>query len=924
MDPSGSGGVPSGADGDPLPEKGASGNPVERQHGLHDIRRGGEPLQEASHKGGTQKGGSVPEPDFPGPEEEWLTTPGGQFETAQSPAGEKEIQDGRGKDNQGPSETGGLDGVHRPQGCISFSPNSPQPPAIPEVLLERSDIRVSMPCIRAQQCSQGVHKAIKASGSTPEKERNPLHDLSGRHASDGPRREGAKEPDPGDSFPLPAVGLPDQSREVSPDPFSDNPLLGVHSGLKKVDAVPSRGEDRSNSECLRDSDAQSPGVSTRAGKTHRENVSSYAGYPSSPIMLSGAASSEDQILGCIPELRDRSGPGQSIIGRAEVVDDRSEEMERTFHSAPTARPHHRDRRISSGMGSCFRQEQHRGSVVRGREDSAYQPAGVDRGSICNSGFHEGSEKYSHSVEDGQHNGDIVHQSHGRYEISGPLTCSLRAMAVVPSERDHHHSGAPTGGLQCGSRSRVPHPEVNRMDVGRQGVQKNSLSPGAAHDRFICLPAEQPAGEVCQLAARSICSANRRLSDVVEGGDRICLPPFQSDWQMPPEGVAGGLHGDSSCADMGNTALVPSTPGDAGGISSTVTNIRVSTEGSIQQGSPLTGKKAVAVSRLESLRRHQVTGGISGKASRLLLSGWSKGTNATYQSGWSKWAGWCDSREIDPISCNVKYFLDFLTDLFEQGMQHRSINTIRSAVSMTHDNIEGIPIGQHPLVTRLLRGVHNLRPPKPRYEHTWDVDVVTKHIVKMGSNEDLSLKQLSQKLAVLMALVEASRTSELRALDLRFRVYKPDGVQFRLASLTKKRTPGAPPKVLFFGAFPEEERLCVMKCLHHYEKVTSEFRLEGGDDQPLFLSYTKPHKPVTAQRIAHWIKDLLAEAGVDTKVFKAHSVRGASTSAAMAKGVSISDILQTADWSRESTFKRFYYRTTGSNEFARRILKSSHN
>ena len=98
---------------------------------------------------------------------------------------------------------------------------------------------------------------------------------------------------------------------------------------------------------------------------------------------------------------------------------------------------------------------------------------------------------------------------------------------------------------------------------------------------------------------------------------------------------------------------------------------------------------------------------------------------------------------------------------------------------------------------------------------------------------------------------------------------------------------------------------MMKCLHHYEKVTSEFRPEGSDNQPLFLSYTKPHKPVTSQRIAHWIKDLLADAGVDTMVFKAHSVRGASTSAAMAKGVSISDILQTADWSRESTFKRFY-------------------
>ncbi len=35
----------------------------------------------------------------------------------------------------------------------------------------------------------------------------------------------------------------------------------------------------------------------------------------------------------------------------------------------------------------------------------------------------------------------------------------------------------------------------------------------------------------------------------------------------------------------------------------------------------------------------------------------------------------------------------------------------------------------------------------------------------------------------MVLVETSRTSELRA---RFRIYKPNGVLFRLASLTKKR------------------------------------------------------------------------------------------------------------------------------------------
>ena len=69
--------------------------------------------------------------------------------------------------------------------------------------------------------------------------------------------------------------------------------------------------------------------------------------------------------------------------------------------------------------------------------------------------------------------------------------------------------------------------------------------------------------------------------------------------------------------------------------------------------------------------------------------------------------------------------------------------------------------------------------------------------------------------------------------------------------------------------------------------------------------------MTSHRIAHWSKDLLTEAGVTTAVFKAHSVRGASTSAARANGVSIQDILKTADWSKESTFRKFYYRPIGA-------------
>ena len=240
--------------------------------------------------------------------------------------------------------------------------------------------------------------------------------------------------------------------------------------------------------------------------------------------------------------------------------------------------------------------------------------------------------------------------------------------------------------------------------------------------------------------------------------------------------------------------------------------------------------------------------------------------------------------------------------------------------MTHDQIEGLPVGQHPLVTRLMKGAHNSRPPKPRYSVTWDVDIVVRYICSLGDNEGLSLKRLSHKLAILMALVDASRTSELAALDVQYRKFCPEGVSFKLASLTKKRAPGIPPKEVFFGAYPPDRHLCVVQCLKHYEDRTKEFQVnhqEGGTK--LLLSYIKPHKPVTSQRIAHWIKIFLTEAGIDTSTFTANSVRGASATAAMEKGVTLTDILHTADWSSDTTFQHFYYRPVKDATYAHRVL-----
>ena len=47
-------------------------------------------------------------------------------------------------------------------------------------------------------------------------------------------------------------------------------------------------------------------------------------------------------------------------------------------------------------------------------------------------------------------------------------------------------------------------------------------------------------------------------------------------------------------------------------------------------------------------------------------------------------------------------------------------------------------------------------------------------------------------------------------------------------------------------------------------------------------------------------------------FKAHSYRAASSSAAKRAGMSLNDILKTANWASATTFRKFYYKDVEVN------------
>jgi len=146
------------------------------------------------------------------------------------------------------------------------------------------------------------------------------------------------------------------------------------------------------------------------------------------------------------------------------------------------------------------------------------------------------------------------------------------------------------------------------------------------------------------------------------------------------------------------------------------------------------------------------------------------------------------------------------------------------------------------------------------------------------------------------------------------------VSFLVQDLLKTSRPGKPPKRVVCYAFPENTSLCVVTTLNEYLKRTKPFRFwrkEEGADR-LFLSFRRPYKPVQASTLARWIKMVLVRSGVEG--YTAHSTRGAATSAA-ANRLEVRDILETADWARETTFNKFYRRAVSPTErFAKAVLK----
>nr|XP_049696458.1 uncharacterized protein LOC126054527 [Helicoverpa armigera] len=310
-------------------------------------------------------------------------------------------------------------------------------------------------------------------------------------------------------------------------------------------------------------------------------------------------------------------------------------------------------------------------------------------------------------------------------------------------------------------------------------------------------------------------------------------------------------------------------------------------------------------------------GIPSVSIDIMMASFSSNTLNQYNSSLRSWWLYCKDNKLDFCDSNSTILLQYLTEKFNLGASYSTLNSHRSALSI----LLGQDVTCNDNTKRFFKGVYRLKPPLSKYNATWDPKLVLDYLSNYFPNDSLTLKNLSLKTITLLALASAQRMQTLSLIKFKNITFDSEKIIIKIDDLIKTSRPGIHQPLIVLPYIKENPKVCPAVTLKHYIDKTSFLRLQ---EEYIFISYQKPHKRVCSQTLSHWVKLILEQSGIDTKLYGAHSTRHASTSAAHRKGVNLEVIRKAAGWSESShVFLKYYNKdvsTSTESEFVNAIFE----
>lgn len=307
------------------------------------------------------------------------------------------------------------------------------------------------------------------------------------------------------------------------------------------------------------------------------------------------------------------------------------------------------------------------------------------------------------------------------------------------------------------------------------------------------------------------------------------------------------------------------------------------------------------------------------------------THKNYDTAWRAFKRFCDERALDPSQDDQVAVANFAAWLqARQGGSRRGyVSAVKTTLSLMHDKQAALQAVQ--------TGVSKKRPDKARYADIWDVRLVWEEF-KTTPWAELDLNAKRDRLVVSLSLDTMCRGGDLanlfreklvfekqgtRATGVRMRFYNPKESKYTGVSVEGRWS-----REIYVQAYPACKELCSVWMLQQWLEITQDTVKQGASEAEIedgtVLSLTpvfcvlgdgaRKGLAISPDFVRNCRKRVMAKAGIDLGLYKAHSTRHAACTAARLVGDEsdqwLSIIMATGRWTSRGVMDKFYFKPTG--------------
>ncbi|CDH61287.1 hypothetical protein RO3G_14881 [Lichtheimia corymbifera JMRC:FSU:9682] len=808
-------------------------------------------------------------------------------------------------------------GQNRFEGRIYGGANCPRITKIFDLQTSRSGISVPLTSIWSECCTKVVYKADAVCFGAHENEGHTIGLLSGRYLCPSQITSAVGATLYKDHATLTRPGFYHQSREERYGTQDATGFFGIHVQYQGNDHEGTQAEARQiayeDSSSFQE-DIFLPVASSSFGQDDCDDSCSGRSTIASSVSSKGLGkgitrqtSSVGESLSSIRQQQEGAGlVVREPIDHKRITNQTSSETRSTCDSIRGC--------IQYGMGSNKRARGDPWFLEQGSADQVDQCQGVDSDFICSITPPAKIRKITHPGTIRQYDSSQVCHKSGWYSIKGSAASGVTDSGLMPPtcgdaflssySRDHQYQG------RCSeSNSSANLRENLAMEPILQDPEEMARS--GVGDRCIRINDDDSFEAVLEPTSRSISGSHRCFSTTMAEDRIVSLPTVEVDSEGDKEARSRqGQGGNNNHSHMDNSILVAND----------VTTYKNPTI-------PTQGIEHLFGDRMALLRHYHTQLGVSNSLQSFLEGHCRESTTRQYNGKWRHWVKWCKAQQppVHPVHPDIIQVVEYFK--VNREFKASTLRQIHSAIASVFDlyNPQRAPLAENMVVKKFFQAKRKTTLEVPRSQQpTWDPVLVIELLQSWGHSNQLDLTHLQKKTLMLLALGTFARPrnelGNLRYEDVHICKDPDTGVITGAELLFRWHKTGSAKKS-FLGVIQDKE-LCPVTNLLLFIDKTLQLRQNLPSHHTLFLKYLMhPAKvgSISEKTVAEWIKDMLKQAGVNTKEHTAHSVRSAASTKASARGVSNAHIKDHGHWSHHSdTFERYYLRPSDPHATSRQI------